>query len=115
VRDLATGLPLTEPLESPRGSLHWSPDGRRMLAVGPDGDALLYETPVPGVPGAWFEDLVAAASGLTVDEVGLVRALTVDERQAARARLAAAKVDDPTWDRLVRWWLRPPAERAGGP
>ena len=115
ILDVATGLPQTEPFESPGLPLEWSPDGRRVLAADGQGGVSTYETPLPRTPGSWLDDLVAAASGLTVGETGLLRPLTVDERQAARARLAAASIDDPTWARLVRWWLRPPAERVGGP
>jgi hypothetical protein len=113
--DFATRLPLTEPFASPGAPLQWSPDGRRLLVVDAEGAVAIRETPLPGAPGPWLEDLVAAASGLSVEETGLVRPLTVSERQAARARLAGAEIPDPTWARLVRWWLRPPSERATGP
>lgn len=115
VLDEATRLPASEPLGPPRSRAFWSPDGATALVLTAAGVAALYETPRPAPPGPWLDDWVAAASGLALAESGQGRELAPQERLDARARLAGARPDDPTWERLRVWWLTPPDGRPAGP
>ena len=107
----ANGLPLTANAHFYAGPFVERPDGRRIVALGGNGDGpeAIFDmlgdgTPVP----LWIADLAEGVGGWRLGEENVLRPLTPVEQTAriktARKELAALKGSADRWAEFAGWY-----------
>jgi len=111
VLDVTNGLPAKRP-QIYAGPFVERPDGRRVVALGGNGDGPEFifdmlgdRTPVP----LWIADLAEGVGGWRLGEENVLRPLTPVEQTArietARKELAALKGSADRWAEFAAWYL----------